>query len=93
MVRLFFYLARLFLFGATFFIWRDFFLFGVTFFIWRDFFYLRDFFLFGATFFAVAHLKTAFLLRAQTPVCCSNLSNMAEEIEVEVENELEKASI
>ena len=73
----FFYLARLFLFGATFF------LFGAT------------FFLFGATFFftmarlfAVAH----FLIAGSNTCVKQYFSNMAE-IAVEVENDLEKASI
>ena len=77
----FFYSARLFLFGATFFHWRDFFLFGATFFIRRDFFTM-------ARLFAVAH----FLIAGSNTCLKQYFSNMAE-IAVEVENDLEKASI
>ena len=92
---LFFNLARTCSFGATFFNLARTCLFGATIFnlarlflIWRDSFNLARLFLFGATFFAVAH----FLIAGSNACVKQYLSNMAE-IAVEVENDLEKASI
>ena len=85
--------------GATFFIWRDFFYLARLFFIRRDFFYLARLFLFARLFFIwrdffrCCSFEDRFLIAGSNTCVLQYLSNMAEEIAVEVENELEKASI